>query len=60
VPEAFIQVTVDLYGHPVPGADRHHVEALADAIEEARREPNATPAQPPLAEADQQHSKQLI
>ena len=24
-----IQVTVDLYGHFIPGADRHHVEALA-------------------------------
>jgi integrase len=30
-----IQVTVDLYGHFVPGADRHHVEGLADAIETA-------------------------
>lgn len=46
-----IQVTVDLYGHFQPGADRHHVEALAEAIDEAGREPNATPAQPPPARA---------
>ena len=24
-----------MYGHFVPGADRHHVEGLAEAIEEA-------------------------
>ena len=30
-----IRVTADLYGHFQPGADRHHVEALAEAIEEA-------------------------
>ena len=41
-----IQVTFDLYGHFQPGADRHHVEGLAKAIDEAGREPNATPAQP--------------
>jgi integrase len=52
-----IQVTVDLYGTFVPGADRHHVEALAEAIEEAGRQPNATPAQPLPAEADARRSK---
>jgi integrase len=31
-----IQVTVDLYGHFSPGGDRHHVEGLAEAIEEGR------------------------
>ena len=41
-----IAVTVDLYGHFVPGADRHHVEGLADAIETAETHPDATPAQP--------------
>ena len=30
-----IQVTVDLYGHFIPGEDRHHVESMALAIEEA-------------------------
>ncbi len=30
-----IQVTVDLYGHFIPGADRHQVEGLAEAIEAA-------------------------
>jgi hypothetical protein len=43
-----IQVTVDLYGHFIPGADRHHVEGLAEAIEEAATGQNATPAQPVL------------
>ncbi len=37
-----IQVTVDLYGHFIPGADRHHVEGLADAIETATRNFDAT------------------
>lgn len=41
-----IQVTVDLYGHFIPGADRHHVEGLAGAIEQADTGPDATPAQP--------------
>jgi integrase len=40
-----IQVTVDLYGHFIPGADRHHVEALAADIETRRAQPDATPAQ---------------
>jgi hypothetical protein len=52
-----IQVTVDLYGHFAPGADRHHVEALAEAIEEAGREPAATPAQPLPAEVNDRDSK---
>src|SRR5262249_61567496 len=37
-----IQVTVDPCGHFVPGADRHHIEGLADAIEGATAGPNAT------------------
>ena len=41
-----IQVTVDLYGHFIPGADRHHVEALAETIEEAGRQLDATQPQP--------------
>jgi integrase len=40
-----IQITVDLYGHFIPGADRHHVEGL-DAIEEAGRQLAATQPQP--------------
>jgi integrase len=40
-----IQVTVDLYGHFIPGADRHHVEALAADIESRRTQQDATPAQ---------------
>ena len=34
--------------HFIPGADRHHVEELAEAIEEAATGLNATPAQPLL------------
>jgi integrase len=41
-----IQITVDLYGHFIPGADRHHVEGLAEAIEDAGRQLNATQPQP--------------
>jgi integrase len=41
-----ISVTVDLYGHFIPGADRHHVEGLADAIETAGTKPDATQPQP--------------
>ena len=47
-----IAVTVDLYGHFVPGADRHHVEGLADAIETAETHPSATQAQPRSADAE--------
>jgi integrase len=38
-----IQVTVDLYGHFIPGADRHHVEAMAADIESRRTQQDATP-----------------
>jgi len=41
-----IQVTVDFYGHFIPGADRHHIEALAGVIEEAETVPDATQPQP--------------
>ena len=41
-----IQITVDLCGHFIPGADRHHVEGLAEAIEEAGRQLDATQPQP--------------
>jgi integrase len=49
-----IQVTVDLYGHFIPGADRHHVEGLAEAIAQAGSD--ATPAQPtPAPTKDDPH-----
>jgi hypothetical protein len=38
-----IEVTVDLYGRFIPGADRHHVEALAADIESRKAEQDATP-----------------
>ncbi|MGH7307459.1 MAG: tyrosine-type recombinase/integrase [Candidatus Rokuibacteriota bacterium] len=50
-----IQVTVDLYGHFIPGADRHHVEGLAEAIAQAGSD--ATPAQPTPATTEDQPRK---
>jgi integrase len=44
-----IHVTVDFYGHFIPGADRHHIEALAGVIEEAETVPDATQPQPASA-----------
>jgi integrase len=54
-----IQITVDLYGHLIPGANRHAADRLAAAIEveadSARQtrgpHPGATPAQPALDDA---------
>jgi integrase len=44
-----IAVTVDLYGHFAPGADRHHVEGLAEAIATAQQERHAAgPAKVPI------------
>jgi hypothetical protein len=33
---------VDLYGHFIPGENGHHVESMAEAIEEARTQEAAT------------------
>lgn len=41
-----IAVTVDLYGHFIPGADRHHVEGLAESIETALRNFDGTSTVP--------------
>jgi hypothetical protein len=41
-----IKAAGDRYGHVGPGADRHHVEALAEAIEGGATQADATPAQP--------------
>ena len=43
-----IQVTVDLYGHFVPGGDRHHAEGLAAAIEAERAAAEARVLSPHL------------
>jgi integrase len=50
-----IQVTVDLYGHFIPGADRDHVEGLAEAFAQAGSD--ATPAQPTPATTEEQPHK---
>jgi hypothetical protein len=42
------KVTVDLYGHFVPGADPHHVERLAEAIEDGGRELRPCCVDPPV------------
>ena len=43
-------MTVDLYGHFIPGADRHHVEGLATAIETALQNFDGTSTEAPKAE----------
>ena len=43
---ATVQVTVDLYGHFIPGADRHHVEGLAADIEARRTQQDAARPRP--------------
>ena len=58
--DSSIAVTVDLYEHCVPGADRHHVEALADAIQTAEAHPDATRrATGTLRPADEQRPQSL-
>jgi len=45
-----IQVTVDIYGHLIPGANVSFVDRLDDALEQGEkttRQQNATQAQPP-------------
>jgi integrase len=41
-----IQVTVDVYGHLIPGANRGEVNRLARAVDDAKVRETATPAQP--------------
>ena len=53
-----IQITVDLYGHFIPGADRLHVEGLAEAIEDAGRQLDATQPQP--EPASKKHASSLV
>ncbi len=55
-----IQVTVDFYGHFIPGADRHHIEALAEKIEEAEMELDATQAQPAAQGKAESRGRSLI
>ena len=40
-----IQITVDTYGHLIPGANRQAVNRLDDAVWKTTGEKNATPAQ---------------
>ena len=44
-----IQVTVDVYGHFIPGANRGAVNRLARAVDGAKVRETATPAQPTMA-----------
>jgi hypothetical protein len=46
---ASIQITVDTYGHLIPGANR----AAVDKLDDVPAQPAATPAQPEAASADQ-------
>lgn len=49
-----IQITVDVYGHLVPGGNRSAVDRLDDAP------PIATPAQPAMAVGDDQNALSLL
>jgi len=46
---ASIQITVDTYGHLIPGANR----AAVDKLDDVPAQPSATPAQPEAVSADQ-------
>jgi len=52
---ASIQITVDTYGHPIPGANREAVDKLDDVP----TQPNATPAQPEAVSADRRQRRKL-
>ena len=41
-----MQITVDTYGHLIPGANRGAVNRLARAVDDAKVRETATPAQP--------------
>lgn len=43
---ASIQITVDTYGHLIPGANRAAVDRLDDRLDDGPLQPYATPAQP--------------
>jgi len=49
---ASIQITVDTYGHLIPGANRQAVNRLDDAEWKTTGEKNATPAQLPSSRAE--------
>ena len=53
---ASIQITVDTYGHLIPGANRAAVEKLDDAP----AQPAATPAQPKAVSADRPRRRKLF
>src|SRR5262249_10626537 len=53
---ASIQITVDTYGHLIPGANR----AAVDKLDDVPTQPNATPAQPEAVSADQRQSRKLF
>ena len=53
---ASIQITVDTYGHLIPGANR----AAADKLDDVPAQPDATPAQPEAASADQRQRRKLF
>ena len=52
-----IQITVDTYGHLIPGANR----AAVDRLDDAPTQPDATPAQPePFVEEDDASELQVL
>ena len=53
---ASIQITVDTYGHLIPGANR----AAVDRLDDVPARPPATPAQPEAVSADQRERRKLF
>lgn len=51
-----IQITVDTYGHLIPGANR----AAVDRLDDAPAQPAATPAQPETVLVDQPQRRNLF
>jgi hypothetical protein len=52
-----IQVTVDIYGHLVPGGNRAAVDRLDDSCV---KQPDATPAQPTAIAVNQREAVSLL
>ena len=53
---ASIQITVDTYGHLIPGANR----AAVDKLDDVTAQPDATPAQPEAVSTDQRERRKLF
>jgi hypothetical protein len=53
---ASIQITVDTYGHLIPGANR----AAVDKLDDVPAQPTATPAQPEAVSGDERKRRKVF